>query len=592
MKWYTYIALPIAVPLAIPVGILVLTAGVVWTAVDIALTSVNAKFWRDAHPRKAAEAEARLFALMCSSKFIQLRIAGLHTVVFFKPNSDAHSHAVAEASGSTTPLNSENGASNDSVKRRSRSNTPGASSGRGHGDGAPSSSAARGRASSDHRDVHDPSVVLTAGNPAYPPMVLLHGYGSGSALWVHNVDDLTKGYPGPVVAVDWRGCASSDRAPWKFGVSTSEAEEWMLSSLESWRRAIGADKLVLVGHSLGGYLSSAYAVRYPQHVAGLFLVSPAGMPNPPPGALPTKTKKTGDAPVMNGGMVRSDPASPTPRRLPPFLWKFVSYMWESDFTPGRMIRNMGPLARSMTRSIIRRRGSRWILRRPLPSEAYEELGEYLYHAHASQGSGEFALRPILAPGAWARDAMGERLIAAFGDGSSAVGSEASILSKPSRLQSAASDMAIRVPIGATDAIDGIVSPQAMDGDDVANAGAPSSSADGSAAAASLVAVVHPANPRSYGTIAASNSNSNASTVSSAAKPAASISPSVPIVFFYGGTHDWMSIPAGEEVSRELSSRGIVRTAVHLLPKSGHHCYLENPDDFNRLLLEECKYLAV
>jgi pimeloyl-ACP methyl ester carboxylesterase len=35
--------------------------------------------------------------------------------------------------------------------------------------------------------------------------------------------------------------------------------------LEGCRKAIGLDKFIPLGHSMGGYLSAAYALKYPQN---------------------------------------------------------------------------------------------------------------------------------------------------------------------------------------------------------------------------------------------------------------------------------------------------------------------------------------
>jgi cardiolipin-specific phospholipase len=54
-----------------------------------------------------------------------------------------------------------------------------------------------------------------------------------------------------------------------------------VDALEEWRIKRGLDKFTLLGHSLGGYLAVAYALKYPGHLNKLILASPVGIPEDP-----------------------------------------------------------------------------------------------------------------------------------------------------------------------------------------------------------------------------------------------------------------------------------------------------------------------
>jgi proline iminopeptidase len=58
------------------------------------------------------------------------------------------------------------------------------------------------------------------------------------------------------------------------------SKEWSELSLENWaedleavREAVGAEKVLVFGHSLGGAIAQEYALRHPAHVTGLILCS-------------------------------------------------------------------------------------------------------------------------------------------------------------------------------------------------------------------------------------------------------------------------------------------------------------------------------
>ncbi|MEW6405964.1 MAG: alpha/beta hydrolase [Chloroflexota bacterium] len=56
-----------------------------------------------------------------------------------------------------------------------------------------------------------------------------------------------------------------------------------IADIERIRQILGDDKLILIGHSWGGFLASLYAAEFPEHVEALILISPANtlvMPQP------------------------------------------------------------------------------------------------------------------------------------------------------------------------------------------------------------------------------------------------------------------------------------------------------------------------
>jgi len=48
-----------------------------------------------------------------------------------------------------------------------------------------------------------------------------------------------------------------------------------IADIERIRRILGEDKLIVIGHSFGGFLAALYAAEFPEHVAAMVLVAPA-----------------------------------------------------------------------------------------------------------------------------------------------------------------------------------------------------------------------------------------------------------------------------------------------------------------------------
>jgi pimeloyl-ACP methyl ester carboxylesterase len=100
------------------------------------------------------------------------------------------------------------------------------------------------------------------------PLVLVHGFGNEAHIW----DDFA-----PLVAPHYRVIAIDQRG---HGDSAHDAElrydyEYLVADLEAVTTALGIERFVLVGHSLGGRTSMFFAGKHPERMAGLVIVDSA-----------------------------------------------------------------------------------------------------------------------------------------------------------------------------------------------------------------------------------------------------------------------------------------------------------------------------
>lgn len=112
------------------------------------------------------------------------------------------------------------------------------------------------------------------GGTTGPPLVAIPGYGAGVGFFFKNFSWLTSRFR--VHAVDLLGTGLSGRPPFA-AKNREQAEDFFISALETWRKAHQLERFILVGHSMGGYLSVAYALKHPERVQHLVLVGCAGV---------------------------------------------------------------------------------------------------------------------------------------------------------------------------------------------------------------------------------------------------------------------------------------------------------------------------
>jgi cardiolipin-specific phospholipase len=210
-------------------------------------------------------------------------------------------------------------------------------------------------------------LAITATTPAAdapPTAVLLHGYGAGLGFFFQN-------FPALGAWVGRRGGALSARVPFSITAPradtparVAQAEAFFVDALEEWRAARGIARMQLYGHSLGGYLAAAYALRHPDRVARLVLISPAGIPRDPADALAPARELTesqdesirGPAGAaganVGGGNAAKEATRPAVERVrseqkavgrknQSRTRQLFMYLWEEGWSPFQVVRSIG-----------------------------------------------------------------------------------------------------------------------------------------------------------------------------------------------------------------------------------------------------------
>ncbi|CAN9503314.1 unnamed protein product [Ophioblennius macclurei] len=231
--------------------------------------------------------------------------------------------------------------------------------------------------------VTNKTVRKTAEQAPKTPLVMVHGFGGGVGLWIRNLDALSRSRP--VYAFDVLGFGRSSRP--HFSSDAAKAEEQFVSSIEQWRQSVGLESMILLGHSLGGYLATSYTIQYPSRVSHLILVDPWGFPERP------QPQPEDAQPQGNEGVKRSIPR-----------WVKAVAGVVSLFNPLAVIRAAGPWGPGLVNRF-----------RPDFKRKFEDLfdddtmTQYIYHCNAQTPSGEVGFRAMAESLGWAKSPMLQRV---------------------------------------------------------------------------------------------------------------------------------------------------------------------------------------
>ena len=227
-------------------------------------------------------------------------------------------------------------------------------------------------------------------NKSKTPLVLLHGYMNGCLYFYRNLYGLSQ-YFESIYSLDLLGWGLSSRPRFAALRDSSReiTEAFFVESLEAWRKAQRVDKMILAGHSMGGYISVAYAEKYPHHVERLILISPAGVPEQPQHQPPQQALKTAATQKMADLSLSLRRIS---RRVTKDLYTHIFH----NYSLGDAIRSLASIfAMDRVRSYIKNRFTADCAKMSVKEQ--DALSRYLYWNNALPGSAEYCISRFLTP---------------------------------------------------------------------------------------------------------------------------------------------------------------------------------------------------
>jgi cardiolipin-specific phospholipase len=213
----------------------------------------------------------------------------------------------------------------------------------------------------------------------------VHGYGAGGGVFYRVFKDLSLYFH--IYVIDLLGMGSSGR-PEYTASSVELAEDFFVQSIKIFKEKIClSGPVYFAGHSLGGYVAAVYALRHPEDVIKLILLSPVGLPEKPDTFTHQEVVERFDS--WKGKAYA----------------KAVLYLWEKNFTPFGPMRASGSWGtKAFLNLYLKNRMSSITV-----EDELREMKRYLHQIFLRPPSGEYSINTILSPGSYAKKPLFDRI---------------------------------------------------------------------------------------------------------------------------------------------------------------------------------------